>query len=254
MGAESVKERGELPEVILELLLPLTDILDAFIDGQVVKLIGQGPHIILKTLLHVVHSSHKWIMNSFLDVRAKFRKLRVKRIKVIIKASLHDIHALVHMGHHALKVAIHVCLEPLLHILEVRIKIAWTRLPELLRLRRRWRRRHLLSYIRFRSNSFIISSFFLVIWEMSKRPSEEANLILERPEWSVSYLIVSLKYGLSLDERHNVWSISQILILVHLEVIQLPHHKEHHIHYFTIHDMVDNIPELISDLALISTL
>jgi hypothetical protein len=77
MGAESVEERGELPKVILELLLPLTDILDTFIGGQVVKLTGQGPHIIMKTLLHIVHSSHKWIMNSFLDVRAKFRKLRV---------------------------------------------------------------------------------------------------------------------------------------------------------------------------------
>jgi hypothetical protein len=64
MGAEGVEERGELPEVILELLLTLADILDAFIGGQVVKLTGQGPHIILKTLLHVVHSSHKWIMNS----------------------------------------------------------------------------------------------------------------------------------------------------------------------------------------------
>jgi hypothetical protein len=124
MGAESVEERGELPEVILELLLPLTDILDAFICGQVVKLTGQGPHIILKTMLHVVHSSHKWITKSFLDVRAKFRKLRVQRIKVIIKASLHDIPVLVHIGHHALKATIHVCLDPLLHVLEVRIKIA----------------------------------------------------------------------------------------------------------------------------------
>jgi hypothetical protein len=207
MGVESVEERGELPEVILELLLPLTDIMDAFIGGQVVKLTGQGPHIILKALLHVVHSSHKWIMNSVLDVRAKFRKLRVQRIKVIIKVSLHGIHALVHMGHHALKAAIHVCLEPLLHVLEIRIKIAWTRLLELLRLRRRWRRRHLLSCIRFRSNSIIISSFFLIIWERSKRTGEEANLILERPKWSVSYLTVPLKSGLSLDESHNVWSI-----------------------------------------------
>jgi hypothetical protein len=33
MGAESVKDRGELPEVMLELLLPLTYILDAFICG-----------------------------------------------------------------------------------------------------------------------------------------------------------------------------------------------------------------------------
>jgi hypothetical protein len=124
MGAESVEDRGELPEVMLELLLPLTYILDAFICGQVVKLTGQGPHIILKALLHVVHSSHKWIMNSVLDVSAKLSKLRVQPIKVIIKVSLHPIHALVHMGQHALKSAIHMCLEPLLHVLEVRIKIA----------------------------------------------------------------------------------------------------------------------------------
>ena len=74
MGAESVEDRGELPEVML---LLLTDILDAFIGGQVVKLTGQGPHIILKALLHVVHSSHNWIMNSVLDVSAKLSKLRV---------------------------------------------------------------------------------------------------------------------------------------------------------------------------------
>ena len=225
MGAESAKDRGELPEVMLELLLPLTYILDAFICGQVVKLTGQGPHIILKALLHVVHSSHNWIMNSVLDVSAKLSKLSVQPIKVIIKVSLHPIHALVHMGQHALKSAIHMCLEPLLHVLEVRIKIAWTRLPELLRLRRRWKRTHLLSCISLKSNFFIISSFFLIIWERSKRPGEEANLILERPKWSVSYLTVPLKSGLSLDESHDVWSIGQILVLVHLEVIQLSHHE-----------------------------
>jgi hypothetical protein len=106
-------------------------------------------------------------MNSVVDVSAKLRKHRVQRIKVIIKVSLHGIHVLVHMGHHALKATIHVCLEPLLHVLEVKIKIAWTRLPELLRLRRRWRRRHLLSCSSIRSNFFIISSFFLIIWERS---------------------------------------------------------------------------------------
>jgi hypothetical protein len=88
VGAESAKDRGELPEVMLELLLPLTYILDAFICGQVVKLTGQGPHIILKALLHVVHSSHNGIMNSVLDVSAK---LSVQPIKVIIKVSLHPI-------------------------------------------------------------------------------------------------------------------------------------------------------------------
>jgi cellulose synthase/poly-beta-1,6-N-acetylglucosamine synthase-like glycosyltransferase len=92
----------------------------------------------------------------------------------------------------------------LLHVLKVRIKLAWTRLPELLRLRRRWRRRHLLSCISFRSNSFIIASFFLIIWERSKRPGEESNLILERLKGSVSYLTTPLKSGLSLDESHAV--------------------------------------------------
>jgi hypothetical protein len=85
------------------------------------------------------------------------------------------------MGHHALEAAIHVSLEPLLHVLKVRVKIAWTRLPVLLRLRRRWRRRHLLC-INFRSFSCIITSFFLIIWEGSKRPGEESNIILEGPE------------------------------------------------------------------------
>jgi hypothetical protein len=40
MSAEGVEERGELPEVSLELLLTLMDILNASIGGQVVKLIG----------------------------------------------------------------------------------------------------------------------------------------------------------------------------------------------------------------------
>jgi hypothetical protein len=65
------------------------------------------------------------------------------------------------MGHHALEAAIHVGLELLLHVLKVMVKIAWTRLLVLLRLRR-WRRRHLLC-ISFRSFSYIIISFFLII-------------------------------------------------------------------------------------------
>jgi hypothetical protein len=207
MGAEGVEERGELPKVLLELLLPLTYILNALICRHIVKLTRQSPHIILKTLLHVVQSSHNWISNSVLDVIAKLRKLRIQRIQVIIKASLHPIHALVHVSHHAREADIHVGLEPLLHVLKVRIKIAWTRLPELLRLRRRWRRRHLVGCISFRSNSFIITSFFLIIWERSKRPGEESNLIFEGPKRSVCYLTEPLKSGLSFDESHNVWSI-----------------------------------------------
>jgi hypothetical protein len=91
MGAEGVEEREELPKVLLELLLSLTYILNAFICRQIVKLTRQSPHIILKTLLHVVQSGHNWISNSVLDVTAKLRKLRIQRIQVIIKASLHPI-------------------------------------------------------------------------------------------------------------------------------------------------------------------
>jgi hypothetical protein len=110
------------------------------------------------------------------------------------------------MGHHSLEAAIHVGLKPLLHFLKVRVKIAWTRLPVLLRLRRRWRRRHLLC-ISFRSFSCIITSFFLIIWEGSKRPGEEPNLIFEGPKRCVNYLTVPLKSGLGFNESHNVRSI-----------------------------------------------
>jgi hypothetical protein len=37
----------------------------------------------LKTLLHVVHSGHDWIMNGVLDVSAKINKLRVHLIHLI---------------------------------------------------------------------------------------------------------------------------------------------------------------------------
>jgi hypothetical protein len=44
------------------------------------------------------------------------------------------------------------------------------------------------------------------------------------------------------------------MFLVHLEMVDLLHHKQDYIHHLTLHDMVDNIPKLISDLALIATL
>jgi hypothetical protein len=64
----------------------------------------------------------------------------------------------------------------------------------------------------------------------------------------------TLKYGLSLDQSHYVRSICQVLILVHLEVIELPHHEQNHIHDFSFHHMINNITELVSDLAFIPTL
>jgi hypothetical protein len=54
VSAEGVKERGEMPKVLLELLLPLTYLLHAFIGREIVKLTRQSPHVVLETLLHIV--------------------------------------------------------------------------------------------------------------------------------------------------------------------------------------------------------
>ena len=75
------------------------------------------------------------------------------------------------MCHHYLKVGINVGLKPLLHILKIWVKVACTRLPILLRLRRRWRWRHLLC-LSFRICSYIITRIFLIIWEGSEWPGE----------------------------------------------------------------------------------
>jgi hypothetical protein len=74
------------------------------------------------------------------------------------------------------EIGYHVGLKPLLHILKIWVNVAWTRLPILLRLRRRWRRRHLLCFS-IRSCSYIITRVFLIIWEGSEWPGEE----LKRP-------------------------------------------------------------------------
>jgi hypothetical protein len=110
------------------------------------------------------------------------------------------------MGPHSLEGAIHVGLKPLLHVLKVWVKIAWTRLPVLLRLRRRWRRRHLLC-LSFRSFSCIITSIFLIIWEESEWPGEEPNFILEGSKECMNYLTGALKSGLGFNESHNVRGI-----------------------------------------------
>jgi hypothetical protein len=56
-------------------------------------------------------------------------------------------------------------LEPVLYLLEIRIKISRTRLPELSMLRMRWRWRDLLSWIILRIISIIISRGSLIIRE-----------------------------------------------------------------------------------------
>jgi hypothetical protein len=119
VSAEGVKKRGELSKVLLELLLPLTDLLHAVIGREVIKLTRESSHVILKTLLHIVESGHDSISDICLNVIAKFRILSVERIPVTIKTRLHVIQALVHMCHHTLKAGINVGLKPLLHIVKI---------------------------------------------------------------------------------------------------------------------------------------
>jgi hypothetical protein len=76
VSAESVKKRGELSKVLLELQLPLTDLVHVVIGRQVVKLTRQSSHV-LKTLLHIVESGHDRISDIILNVIAKFRILSV---------------------------------------------------------------------------------------------------------------------------------------------------------------------------------
>jgi hypothetical protein len=75
VSAEGVKERGELPKILLKLLLPLTDLLHAVIGREIVKLTRQSSHVVLKTLLHVVESVHDRISEMILNVTAKLRVL-----------------------------------------------------------------------------------------------------------------------------------------------------------------------------------
>jgi hypothetical protein len=77
VSVECVKERGELAKVLLELLLPLTDLLHAVIGREIIKLTRQSFHVVLKTLLHVVESVHDRISDIIFNVTAKFRKLSV---------------------------------------------------------------------------------------------------------------------------------------------------------------------------------
>jgi hypothetical protein len=88
VSAECVKKRGELAKILLELLLPLTDIMHAVISRKIVKLAGESAHVILKTLLHIIQPSHDRISDISVNV---ITKLRVERIPVTVKARLHVI-------------------------------------------------------------------------------------------------------------------------------------------------------------------
>jgi hypothetical protein len=206
VSAKGVKKRGELAKVLLELLLPLTDRMHAVICREVVKLTRQSSHVILKTLLHIVKSSHYRINDISLNVITKFRILSIERIPVTIKTGLYDIQTLIHMCHHSLKASIKMGLKPLLHILKIWVKVAWTRLSILLRLRRRWRRRHLLC-LSIMSCCCIKTRVFLIIWEGSEWPGEEPNFIFKGSKWCMNYLAGPLKSCLCFDESHNIWCI-----------------------------------------------
>lgn len=58
----------------------------------------------------------------------------------------------------------------------------------------------------------------------------ESSVILERSKVSMSHLTSPLKPGLPLDQCHDVWGIGQNLVLVHLQIVELPKHKGHDIH------------------------
>jgi hypothetical protein len=77
VSAEGIKERGELPKVLLELLLPLTYLLHAVIGREIVKLTRLSSHVVLKTPLYVVEFVHDGIDVMILDVTVKFRVLSV---------------------------------------------------------------------------------------------------------------------------------------------------------------------------------
>jgi hypothetical protein len=83
---------------------------------------------------------------------------------------------------------------------------------------------------------------------------EKCNVILERTENGVNHLNPALKLGLGIDKNHNVRIICHVLIPDHLEVIQLSHHERDHIHYFSIHHMMYDIPEFVCNLAFVPTL
>jgi hypothetical protein len=116
----------------------------------------------MKTLLHVVHSGRNGVMNILTEVLTKPTKLIMQAVKLItydikhvdhfsiltIHVGLQSIKPAIHMSHHIVILVVHVSLEPLLHLMEIRIKISWARLLVLSMLRRRWRR-HLLSWICF---------------------------------------------------------------------------------------------------------
>jgi hypothetical protein len=91
VSAECVKKRGELAKILLELLLPLTDIMHAVISRKIVKLAGESAHVILKTLLNIIQPGHDRISDISVNVITKLRKLRVDRISVTVKARLHVI-------------------------------------------------------------------------------------------------------------------------------------------------------------------
>jgi hypothetical protein len=162
----------------------------------------QSTHIVLKALLHIVHSAHNGIMHTILDMSAKISKLRMYSMKLsvnnnesiiqsrilAIKMRLHSIKAAIHMRNHALKPSIHLSLEPMLHLLKIRIKVTRGRLPVLSLLMRRW---HLLSWMCLRLSDVIIYRNSLIIRKGGERSGEKTNLILEMPKRS-SNLVLAL--------------------------------------------------------------
>jgi hypothetical protein len=108
------------------------------------------------------------------------------------------IEPVIYMRHHALKLTINMCLEPLMHLVKIRIKVTRGRLPVLTLLLWRWRWRwwHVLLY---RLIIEIMSLSFLMIREWCERPGKKTNFILEWPERGVSSFTPPIESGFGFD-------------------------------------------------------
>lgn len=97
-------------------------------------------------------------MNILTNVLTKPTKLIVQAIKLIIhdinpvdhycvltihvglqrvKLAIHALKFVIYVSHQSKILVVHVSLEPLLHLMEIRVKVPWARLQVLLMLRKR---------------------------------------------------------------------------------------------------------------------
>jgi hypothetical protein len=62
------------------------------LGGEALKLAGQGTHVVLEALLHVIHLVHNRVTNIYLDVITKFTKLKGHAIELFINSPKFGVH------------------------------------------------------------------------------------------------------------------------------------------------------------------